>query len=116
MEAGDPDGEVNLAWQCYQQLRSIYHATTTEGRRIAEEVIAGFPTCPIPDVARLGRTLDAWENTVLAYFDTRGVSTVSPMSRLRRTDNAAAAADPSSVVSSSPTSRPSPSGWPPAKP
>ena len=26
LEAGDPDGEVNLAWQCYQQLRSIYHA------------------------------------------------------------------------------------------
>src|SRR4029453_16768247 len=21
LEAGDPDGEVNLAWQCYQQLR-----------------------------------------------------------------------------------------------
>ena len=23
----NPDREVDLAWQCYQQLRSIYHAT-----------------------------------------------------------------------------------------
>src|SRR5204863_5853076 len=53
LEAGDPDGEVDVAWQCYQQLRSIYHATTTEGRQIAEKVIAGFPSCPIPEVARL---------------------------------------------------------------
>ena len=74
MEAGDPDGEVNLAWQCYQQLRSIYHATTTEGRRIAEKLIAGFPSCPIPEVARLGRTLKAWRPQLLAYFDTSGVS------------------------------------------
>ena len=25
-EAGDPDWEVTVAWQCYQQLRAIYHA------------------------------------------------------------------------------------------
>ena len=74
MEAGDPDGEVNLAWQCYQQLRSIYHASIAEGRRTAEKVIAGFPSCPIPEVARLGRTLKAWRQQVLAYFDTSGVS------------------------------------------
>jgi transposase len=74
LEAGDPDGEVDVAWQCYQQLRSIYHATTTEGRRIAEKVIAGFPSCPIPEVARLGRTLKAWRQQLLAYFDTSGVS------------------------------------------
>jgi transposase len=65
---------VDLAWQCYQQLRSIYHATATEGRRIAETVIASSPTCPIPEVARLGRTLKAWKAQVLAYFDTSGVS------------------------------------------
>ena len=56
LEAGDPDAEVDLAWQCYHQLRSIYHATTTEDRRIAEKVISSFLSCPIPEVARLGRT------------------------------------------------------------
>ena len=74
LEAGDPDGEVNVAWQCYQQLRSIYHRSADQGRRIAEQVIASFPTCPIPEVARLGRTLKAWRQQVLAYFDTSGVS------------------------------------------
>ena len=32
------------------------------------------PTCPIPEVARLGRTLRAWRSQVLAYFDTDGLS------------------------------------------
>jgi len=26
LEAGDPHWEVTIAWRCYQQLRSIYHA------------------------------------------------------------------------------------------
>jgi transposase len=74
LEAGDPDGEVDVAWQCYQQLRSIYHSSADQGRRIAEKVIASLPTCPIPEVARPGRTLKAWRQQVLAYFDTSGVS------------------------------------------
>ncbi|MGH8839021.1 MAG: ISL3 family transposase [Jiangellaceae bacterium] len=75
LAAGDPSWEVTVAWQCYQQLRSIYHAPTpTVGRRRAEQVIASLPTCPIPEVARLGRTLRAWRQQVLAYFDTGGVS------------------------------------------
>jgi len=57
LEAGDPDGEVNLAWQCYQRLRSIHHASAARGRQMAEQVIASFPSCPIPEIARLGRTL-----------------------------------------------------------
>jgi transposase len=37
-------------------------------------VIDTFATCPIPEVARLGRTLRAWRQQVLAYFTTQGVS------------------------------------------
>lgn len=75
LQAGDPGWEATIAWHCYQQLRSIYHAPTpAAGRRIAEQVIASFPTCPIPEVARLGRTLRAWRSQVLAYFITNGVS------------------------------------------
>ena len=74
LDAGDPTGEVDVAWQCYQQLRSIYHAGPAAGRAVAEKVIASFPGCPIPEVARLGRTLRAWKQQVLAYFDTDGVS------------------------------------------
>jgi transposase len=74
LHAGDPTDEVNLTWQCYQQLRSIYHAAPAKGREIAARVLDSFHTCPIPEVARLGRTLRAWRAQVLAYFDTSGVS------------------------------------------
>jgi transposase len=35
-----------------------------------------FHTCSIPEVARLGQTLRAWQAQVLASFDTSGVSNV----------------------------------------
>lgn len=72
---GDPNGEVDLAWQCYQQLRAAYRAKLpAEGRRIAQKIIDTWRSCPIPEVARLGRTLRAWRQQVLAYFSTQGVS------------------------------------------
>ena len=73
---GDPHSEVELAWSCYQQLRAVYAGTAglRERRALAEKVIASFPTCPIPEVARLGRTPRAWRAQVLAYFATDGLS------------------------------------------
>ena len=63
--------EVHLAWQCAQQLRSAYTAETlAEGRAIAEKILASFPTCPIPEIARLGRTLKQWRDAFLTYFHT----------------------------------------------
>ncbi|MCM0621830.1 transposase [Nocardioides bruguierae] len=58
LTAGDPAWEVIIAWRCYQQLRAIYQAPSPTARRgLAEKVIASFPSCPIPEIARLGRTL-----------------------------------------------------------
>jgi len=75
LQGGDPDWEVTLAWHGYQQLRSMYQATDpAAGRRIAEHVIASFPSCPVPEVARLGRTLEQWRQHVLARFDTERIS------------------------------------------
>ena len=75
LETGDPNWEVTVAWSCYQQLRSAYTAKNpNQGRKIAEQVIASFPSCPIPEVARLGRTLRSWKQQVLAYFASKGVS------------------------------------------
>ncbi len=33
--------------------------------------MASFPTCPIPEIKRLGKTLKRWREAFLAYFDTR---------------------------------------------
>jgi transposase len=63
--------EVYIAWQCAQQLRSAYKANNpAEGRRIAEKILTALPTCPIPEIRRLGKTLKQWREAFLAYFDT----------------------------------------------
>jgi transposase len=69
--ADERHDEVYIAWQCAQQLRAAYKASSTvEGRRIAERVLTSLPTCPIPEIRRLGKTLKQWREAFLAYFDT----------------------------------------------
>ena len=67
--------EVEVAWHCAQQLRSVYHQPGhAEGRRVAEKILASFPSCPIPEIARLGRTLNQWRDAFLSYFTTGGAN------------------------------------------
>ena len=71
VEADERHLEVFVAWQCAQQLRRVYHQPDpAAGRRLAEQIVTTFPSCPIPEVARLGRTLKKWRREFLAYFDT----------------------------------------------
>lgn len=75
VEADERHLEVFVAWQCAQQLRRVYHQPDpAAGRRLAEQIVASFSSCPIPEVARLGRTLKKWRREFLAYFDTGGAS------------------------------------------
>ncbi len=72
IEADERHDEVHIAWQCAQQLRAAYKAdNVSDGKKIAEKVLASFPTCPIPEIKRLGKTLKGWREAFLAYFDTR---------------------------------------------
>lgn len=69
--ADERHDEVLVAWLCAQKLRSAYKVSSpVEGRRIAEELIRTLPTCPIPEIRRLGKTLKQWREAFLAYFDT----------------------------------------------
>ena len=73
--ARDENVEVEVAYRCAQQLRSCYHQTTlAAGRAVAEKVLAAFASCPIPEVARLGKTLRQWRMAFLGYFATSGAS------------------------------------------
>ena len=73
--ADDRHVEIEVAWQCAQQLRSVYHQPGhPAGRKIPEMILASFPSCPIPDIARLGRTLNQWRDAFLAYFTTGGAN------------------------------------------
>lgn len=69
--ADDAHDEVLIAWQAAQQIRTAYRTKNLpEGRRLAERVLASLPSCPIPEIARLGRTLRKWRTAFLAYFTT----------------------------------------------
>ncbi len=71
LRAGDPDWQVTIAWRCYQKLRSAFGTKHLhDGKKIALQVLDSFHTCPIPEIARLGRTLRAWRSQFLAYFTT----------------------------------------------
>ena len=75
LPVGDPDGEVELAWAVYQRVRSIYHAATpAQGSEAATKLLDTLHTCPIKEIARLGRSLRQWRAEILAYFATGGVS------------------------------------------
>jgi transposase len=71
LQAGDPSWEVTIAWSAYQRLRSALAAKNLhEGKKIALGVLESFHTCPVPEIARLGRTLRSWSEQFLAYFTT----------------------------------------------
>lgn len=73
--ADDRHNEVWVAWQCAQRVRAVYHATDpATGRQLAENILAGFPSCPIPEIARLGKTLRTWRDAFLGYFHTAGAN------------------------------------------
>ena len=66
---------VEVAYHCAQHVRDVFHqATPAHGRRLATHLMKRLPTCPIPEIARLGRTLRRWKDAHLAYLDTAGAS------------------------------------------
>ena len=75
IEADPAHEPVYVAWRCAQDLRAAYQAKNlAHGKARAEKILATFHTCPIPEVARLGRTLRKWRQAFLAYFTTARVS------------------------------------------
>jgi transposase len=67
--AGDPDGEVTLAWTVAQDLMALYRLDDPDpARRRAETLIGDLRGCPIGELARLGRTLHAWRTELCAHF------------------------------------------------
>jgi transposase len=76
---GDPNGEVAAAWTVAQDLMAAYATDDVDqGHRRAERVIVAALSCPVPEIARLGRTLRAWRPELLAHFTTGGVVSNGP--------------------------------------
>jgi transposase len=75
LDVGDPRGEVAAADIAGQELRHLYAAPDTD--RARRRLHTFYPACAAPggpELERLGRTISAWEEQLLAYFRTCGVS------------------------------------------
>ena len=73
--AGDPDGEVTIAWAIAQQVMALYRLDDpAQARGRAADLVAALRACPIAELARLGRTLRVWRDELVAHFDHPDVS------------------------------------------
>ena len=58
---------VEVAYLLTQQVRDVFHQDTpAHGQRLAARLAQRLPACPIPEIARLGRTLRKWKDAFLA--------------------------------------------------
>jgi transposase len=72
LDAGDPRGEVAAAYIACQKLRHLYAAPDTDrARRRLHTFYQACAAPGVPELKRLGRTISAWEDQLLAYFSTR---------------------------------------------
>lgn len=99
LHAGDPHDEVLMAWYIAQDLAAVYTAPDpATGKARARAVIAAARTCPIPEIARLGRTLTDWQTEICAYFDTGGASN-GPTEAVTCSSKRSAASDTATATS-----------------
>jgi transposase len=75
LDVGDPRGEVAAAYIACQELRHLYAAPDIDrARRRLHTFYQACAAPGVPELERLGRTISAWEDQLLAYFRTGGVS------------------------------------------
>ena len=76
LDLGDPRGEVAQAYMAAHELRFLYARgrDLPDARRRLFDVLIRCAFSGVPELERLGRTLDAWREELLAYFTTGGIS------------------------------------------
>ena len=73
LAAGDPKGEVRMAWHAKEVVREIYTITDPElGAEFVERLGQDLQdeSCP-PEVQRLGRTITTWRHQIAAWHRSR---------------------------------------------
>jgi transposase len=72
LREADTDDEVAAAWVAVDLLRHVYAAPD---RDTAHRRLVAFyewaVEVEVPEVTRLAKTIDTWQDQVLAFFDTR---------------------------------------------
>jgi len=73
LAAGDPKGEVRMAWHAKETVRGIYDITDPVlAKQWVDEIIADFTDRDMPaEIRRLGRTIRRWRDQILAWHRCR---------------------------------------------
>jgi transposase len=75
LAAGDPTGEVAVAWQGKELLHAVYAAIDLADARAAlDRFYHWCDGVQVPELSRLARTVGAWEAEILAFHATGGCS------------------------------------------
>src|SRR6266545_2983876 len=75
LSAGDPSGQVAVAWQGKELLRAVYAAgDLADARAALERFYRWSDGVGVAEVSRLARTVRAWEAEILAFHATDGCS------------------------------------------
>ena len=75
LTAGDPTGEVAAAWQGKELLRAVYAAVgATAAGAALDRFYRWSDGVEVVELARLARTVRAWEAEILAFHATGGCS------------------------------------------
>jgi hypothetical protein len=70
-----PRWRTHLTWTVAQDLKGLYQLDDPDlTHRRAQALITDLRSCPIGELARLGRTLYAWRTELYAHFDHPTVS------------------------------------------
>lgn len=75
LRAGDPDGQVTAAWQLKELVRGLFAANdVAQAREVFAVIDAWAATIAAPECRRLVRTLHRWEDEILAFHTTGGIT------------------------------------------
>ena len=76
LDVGDVDGQVAAAWIAAQDLRLLLPRQDREPTPSGGcyRWLVHCADSDVPELHRLARTIDAWRDELLAYFDTGGIS------------------------------------------
>ena len=86
LAAGDPHGEVRLAWSAKETLRGVYDLDPDTAADWIDEFVVDTtdPDMP-PEVRRLGRTVRRWRSQILAWHPCRHTNgPTEPMNNLAK--------------------------------
>ena len=70
LEAGDPKGEVRMAWHVKETLRGLYDQPADDAPGYLDELVESLTEPDMaPELRQLGRTLRRWRTEICAWHD-----------------------------------------------